>query len=107
MQCSATTSAAPGTSRRTAVINWITVSCVTTASSRIVESNARQVFPDNAPVSATTSHASTAPGFAAAANAPITSALVAISARSPSEATDASWVAGSAALQASATIKVR
>ena len=57
MQCSAITSAAPGTSRRTrriAPINWVTVSWVATASSRTVESTARRVLPVNAPVAATT-----------------------------------------------------
>ena len=51
----AITSAAPGTSRRTrriAAINWVTVSWVATASSRIVESSARRVFPVSAPVCA-------------------------------------------------------
>ena len=48
---------APGTdraTRRIAAINWVTVSWVATASSRIVESNARRVLPVNTPVSATT-----------------------------------------------------
>ena len=58
-RCSAaaTTSAAPGTSRRTrriAAINWVTVSWVATASSSTVESNARRVFPVSTPVCATT-----------------------------------------------------
>ena len=51
-------SPAPGTSRATrriAAINWVTVSCRATASSRIVESNTRRVFPVSAPVWATTS----------------------------------------------------
>jgi hypothetical protein len=51
------TSAAPGTSRRTrrtAAINWVTVSCVATASSSTTESNARRVLPVNTPVAATT-----------------------------------------------------
>ena len=55
--CSAITSAAPGTSRRTrriAPINWVTVSWVATASSSTVESSARRVLPASAPVSATT-----------------------------------------------------
>jgi hypothetical protein len=53
----AITSVAPGTdraTRRTAAINWVTVSWVATASSRIVESIARRVFPVNTPVSAIT-----------------------------------------------------
>jgi hypothetical protein len=53
----ATTSAAPGTSRRTrriAPINWVTVSWVATASSRIVESSVRRDRPRSTPVSATT-----------------------------------------------------
>ena len=57
VQCSAITSAAPGTSRRTrriAAISWVTVSWVATASSRTVESNARRVLPVSTPVSATT-----------------------------------------------------
>ena len=51
-------SVAAGTSRATrriAAISWVTVSWRATASSRMVESNARRVFPDTAPVSATTS----------------------------------------------------
>ena len=54
----ATISSAPGTSRATrriAAISWVTVSWRATASSRIVESNARRVFPATAPVSAMTS----------------------------------------------------
>ena len=56
-QRSATTAAAPGTSRATrriAAINWVTVSWVATASSSTVESNARRVFPVSTPVSAIT-----------------------------------------------------
>jgi len=55
--CSAITAAAPGTSRatrRTAAINWVTVSWVATASSSTVESTARRVFPVSTPVWATT-----------------------------------------------------
>ena len=40
--------------RRIAAINWVTVSCVATASSRTVESNARRVLPARAPVAVTT-----------------------------------------------------
>ena len=46
-------------------------------------------------------------GVAVTERASRTSALVAISASSPREAMEASWVAGSAALQASATMMVR
>lgn len=51
------TSPAPGTPRRTrriAAISWVTVSWVATASSKMVESNARRVLPLSAPVWATT-----------------------------------------------------
>jgi hypothetical protein len=53
----ATCSAAPGTSRATrpmALISWVTVSWVATASARIVESTARRRRPVSTPVSAIT-----------------------------------------------------
>ena len=50
-------SAAPGTSRATfriALISWVTVSWVATASARIVESTARRRRPARIPVCSTT-----------------------------------------------------
>jgi hypothetical protein len=47
-------SAAPGTSRatrRTAETSWVTVSCVATASAKMVESTARRQRPLKIPVS--------------------------------------------------------
>ena len=47
----------PGTSwrtRRTAATNWVTVSWVATASSKIVESSARRPRPPSTPVVSTT-----------------------------------------------------
>jgi hypothetical protein len=41
--------------RRIAAISWVTVSWVATASSSTVESSARRVLPESAPVAATTS----------------------------------------------------
>lgn len=57
MQCAATSSLPPVTSRptrRIAAINWVTVSWVATASSSTVESSARRCFPRSTPVSITT-----------------------------------------------------
>ena len=54
VQRTATTSAAPGTSRatrRTAATSWVMVSWRATASSSTVESNARRFRPETAPVS--------------------------------------------------------
>ncbi len=73
----AITSGAPGTNRATlpiAAINWVTVSWVATASSKIVESIARRVFPASTPVCATTAFTASRSGSVApiAATGPAT-----------------------------------